>query len=46
MLTEIAKVTLWKPKWLIKVRATQMSGSQHKTTLSYSKYSKSFGNVM
>ena len=29
MQAEIAKVTLWKPKGLVKVRATQMSGSQH-----------------
>jgi len=29
MQTEIAKVTLWKPKGLITVRATQMSDSQH-----------------
>jgi len=34
MQTEIAKFTLWKLKGLIKVRATQMSDSQHniKTT--------------
>jgi len=32
MQTEITKVTLWKPKGLIKVRATQMTDSQHNIT--------------
>jgi len=44
MQTEIAKVTLWKPKGLITVRVTQMSGSQHniKTTTKITTYMFTF----